>query len=398
MEDLERRRDARRRTRGIGAAAVAFVVAAFGAIVLYGAFHHPPETPRQTARSPNPRVGPPSPQAAKQSPPPASTLQFIDPEHGWMVVHGHIVQTTDGGKTWSEQTGTSGAKLLQFVDATHGWAASETELWRTTDGGSHWESLGDEVLTSFQFLTDKEGWAVEGGHEESVGLLVKTDDGGKTWASQDLQANSVCFGDRSGWATGPSAGGVALQQTVDTGGDWTETTVPLPNADQVPYTATLSCSGNQAWLVVTGDAGAGHVAYAVFRAEGSGEAKAVVQDGFTHPLGDQKGVFQSTDPQPGPFASVGGSNGKFVTWCPPCGPTSAINLTEDAGTSWERSEFPQSAQDEPVGLSFIDENQGWAAFSAVLPNAGGQTSNVFLFATSDGGKTWSQRGVYRSAP
>jgi photosystem II stability/assembly factor-like uncharacterized protein len=399
MEDLERRRDTRRRNRRIMSAAVAVVVAAAGATVAFVAF-------RDTGEAPRPAAGPPSvptkpaPAKSLRFPPPSSTLQFLDENNGWMVFGGRVLETTDGGKNWSERLGDVGALQVQFIDRNNGWAASATKLWRTTDGGAQWQSLGDEVLTEFQFLSPELGWGVEGGHEESVGLLVKTTDGGQTWTSQDLQVNSICFGDLYARATGPSRGGISLFQAGVDGKDWGKTALPLQGAEGIPYEATVSCAGISAWILVRGDAGAGHLSYAVFRTtEGGPDVQPVLQDSFTHPLGTREHVPESTDPYPGPLAVVSDeTRAVFMTWCPPCGPTASLNRTADGGETWQRFDVPQSAQGEPLGVSFIDDNRGWAAFSGTLENAQGATGasrNVFIAGTSDGGATWAELGVFR---
>ena len=196
-DDLERRRDARRRNARVLSGVVALAVAGVGAVGVFIAF-------RDTDPPFRPAISPPvateSPKRTILSPTPSSKLQFLDSNLGWMAIGRELLVTRDGGRTWTPQLlADEEITGLQFVDRQHGWAASMTQLWGTTDGGASWEGLGNRVLTSFQFLSPKVGWGVEGGQEESVGLLVKSEDGGQTWRSHDLQVNSVCFGDLNGW-------------------------------------------------------------------------------------------------------------------------------------------------------------------------------------------------------
>jgi photosystem II stability/assembly factor-like uncharacterized protein len=106
------------------------------------------------------------------------SLSFISEKQGWAVGHeGVILHTDDGGETWKKQFDgmlaqdtliksyktriANGEKELQpFLD--------EVEL--NTKSGATWPFL------SVYFESDQSGYAVG-----SFGMLVRTEDGGKTW-------------------------------------------------------------------------------------------------------------------------------------------------------------------------------------------------------------------------
>ena len=70
-----------------------------------------------------------------------SDVVFADAAHGWAVAGNEIIQTTNGGLSWTRQTAqavgpTDGLNALSFVSATRGWAAgSAGSILTTTTGG-----------------------------------------------------------------------------------------------------------------------------------------------------------------------------------------------------------------------------------------------------------------------
>jgi photosystem II stability/assembly factor-like uncharacterized protein len=223
-----------------------------------------------------------------------------------------------------------------------------------------------------------------------VGILLKTEDGGRTWTQQSLDVDSVCFADETnGWAAGPSESGLSLFRTKDGGQNWTETGVGPQGGDFVGYHATVRCAGSDAWVLATGDGGAGHIAYAVFRtADGGPRADPVLQDAFTHPLGQGGGIPEASNPQPGPLAVVDGANARVVTWCPPCGgegPYVSLERTQDGGATWtDPMVVDTNHPGEPLGISFLDPGRGWILLRDH------QTNSLMVLRTTDGGQTWEQ--------
>ena len=132
---------------------------------------------------------------------------YADQDHGWVVGdEGTILATTDGGKTWSPQKSETPNNLtgVHFIDAKEGWVVGlRGTILHTTNGGEIWEAqsigtaLGEskpqyqrtrrtkgspiQSLTSVHFANPQRGWATG-----LFGLLLTTDNGGKTWKSQDV--------------------------------------------------------------------------------------------------------------------------------------------------------------------------------------------------------------------
>jgi photosystem II stability/assembly factor-like uncharacterized protein len=166
------------------------------------------------------------------------SIQFIDENNGWVAggyVNGStgnptciMLNTTDGGNTWTEQINSSPQGILfgvSFVDQHKGWAAggnpgmhpsAYSTIFHTENGGETWEtqnSLSNRVLTDVCFNDSLNGWAVGGFTYQSLipdsSIILHTNDGGANWEYQNgassRQLNSVCFPDQyHGWIAGDS--------------------------------------------------------------------------------------------------------------------------------------------------------------------------------------------------
>jgi photosystem II stability/assembly factor-like uncharacterized protein len=115
-----------------------------------------------------------------------------------------VVQTRDGGATWTDrslgglaveriespdrlmQTITDDVILndVEFVDAQHGFIVGEFgTLLATDDGGAHWRQVvvpTDKTLFGVHFRSPDEGWVVG-----IDGIILRTQDGGQTWTTQN---------------------------------------------------------------------------------------------------------------------------------------------------------------------------------------------------------------------
>jgi photosystem II stability/assembly factor-like uncharacterized protein len=117
---------------------------------------------------------------------------FASDDVGWVTgEHGTILQTKDGGKTWTPQIGGDPKSAehaihdLRFVDATHGWAnqgsGSSNKLLRTTDGES-WEEVGKlggnyGYWSDYIFASENTGVQIR----QEPHDIAQTLDSGKTW-------------------------------------------------------------------------------------------------------------------------------------------------------------------------------------------------------------------------
>ena len=99
-------------------------------------------------------------------------VTFADSQNGWIAGGDYpgpgvtLYQTTDGGAHWKRHTlpleKDGDLRDIQFTDATHGWATGEMgNLLQTTDGGTTWTYVdpGTGVdLLGLRFLDAQHGW------------------------------------------------------------------------------------------------------------------------------------------------------------------------------------------------------------------------------------------------
>lgn len=178
-----------------------------------------------------------------------TSVQFVTTDTGWAIGSwGTVLHTTDGGEHWSLQIVNEIEDIfdIYFVDSKVGWAVGgrftgesvwgwpelEPVLLKSVDSGNNWiiQSILEEFAYSpfSVFFLDKEcGWVVGSSTgEESHGLIIKTTDGGKTWALQDSVDVSIrelfFVNDQIGWAVGgwSSAYKVTILKTENGGENW----------------------------------------------------------------------------------------------------------------------------------------------------------------------------------
>ena len=144
---------------------------------------------------------------------------FLDPQLGWAAVSGPtapdaatpvmIVQTTDGGGTWRSGSFPSpgpevadayapyGPVWLDFVDRQHGWVVvklptsanfSRGDLLRTADGGATWTKLSIPIGDPVSFHNENDGWTAGGPGGDQ---LFVTHDGGGTWERRSFSPPSA---------------------------------------------------------------------------------------------------------------------------------------------------------------------------------------------------------------
>jgi photosystem II stability/assembly factor-like uncharacterized protein len=168
-----------------------------------------------------------------------SGVSFADHQHGFVVGSGGtLLASSDGGATWRPQDSGTKDQLLNVhaVSPVQAFAVGAFgTLISTSDGGQKWnkhelpwETLIERIvqegglvepnLNAIYFSSAELGWAVG-----EFGLVLHTQDGGRTWAAQrygiDLpQLYAVKFVDqRRGWAMGQAG---SLIYTQDGGQRW----------------------------------------------------------------------------------------------------------------------------------------------------------------------------------
>ena len=143
---------------------------------------------------------------------------------------GIIRYTTDGGTTWSTPATVPTAQQINGVfmtSATTAYAVANylsgsPDLIKTTDGGVTWAALSPDASLAYSLLSVTFATPSVGYITGNSGVVLKTTDGGATWVRQTtpttLALNSATFVDAStGWVVG--AGGLVLR-TSDGGATW----------------------------------------------------------------------------------------------------------------------------------------------------------------------------------
>lgn len=129
------------------------------------------------------------------------SMQFIDPQNGWIVLRipsnsnfslGSLLRTADGGQTW-EQLPLPLGEPARFVDAQRGWIAggpAGNELYTTRDGGRTWEPVWFQVeaFPGLPVFTDPKTGLLPvtyTGPDGSRLAVYRSTDGGETWELAD---------------------------------------------------------------------------------------------------------------------------------------------------------------------------------------------------------------------
>ena len=330
---------------------------------------------------------------------------FIDHKVGWAVGDkGTVLKTKDGGNTWQTQPSGTAANLasVDFVDADNGWAVAGPSgispprefIFHTADGGATWEvqldsgPLGYRPLYAVDFVSATTGWAV------GDGRILRTTDGGVTWARQwGHGGRSSFFLDATtGWAAG---GGGTILHTTDAGLTWN----PQEAGTSEGLTGLAFVSQTSGWAVGAGgvvlhtaDAGATWVA------QDSGTTTDLTGVDFVSPTeGWTAGEILHTTtagslwtPQSSSVTRQDLSAVDFVDllngWA--VGALGTIVHTADAGVSWTQQ--ISGTSDDLTSVDFVDRWNGWAVGGTDAHSWPPDQTRTILH-TGDGGLTWEMQ-------
>ena len=145
-------------------------------------------------------------------------LQFTDSQHGWMLwhwhlmnsSHDHLLSTSDGGRSWKRLPDPPGAGPLQFLSPNDGWMIGGSpgqtgipridndQLWRTHDGGKNWKPVSVPAPHESAYWFDRLNfWSVREGvvtGQEQISprqfrfSTCRTEDEGKSWHCEQFEA------------------------------------------------------------------------------------------------------------------------------------------------------------------------------------------------------------------
>ena len=288
-------------------------------------------------------------------------MSFPTTLQGWAVgLDGVILHTADGGRHWAPQASGTMDPLegVAFADARCGWAVGGSWgsplLLATTDGGTHWTPQSSPAVASLNAVD-----CVDASHAWAVGqsgALLFTTDGGATWDQRYLNGSTtpgfsaVDFSDAlHGWAVDSWAGALAV--TADGGDSWTEITQDVSPTNL----SDVATNGSRVWF-------AGRDGLVLSRnADGSGVWA-------TEDCRLTKDLYAVTTCGTG--VVVGGYAG-------------VVSTRTGAGTWVARWHGIDGAFQ---GVAFTDTQHGWVAGMAP-----GGASVALVYATADGGRTWTQQ-------
>ncbi|MGA3287467.1 MAG: YCF48-related protein [Bacteroidota bacterium] len=149
-------------------------------------------------------------------------IYFTDSLHGWSVSGTKILQTIDGGFSWTEINQHSSHRLtdINFSKNGTGWIVGWAgNIFKKKADTNFWEQLSEGVrngLFDVSFIDEKEGWCVG-----TFGCILHTLNGGKTWEEQISNTDSTLFkvkflNNLEGWI----AGYYVVLHTTDGGNNW----------------------------------------------------------------------------------------------------------------------------------------------------------------------------------
>ncbi|MFQ6091227.1 MAG: YCF48-related protein [bacterium] len=159
-------------------------------------------------------------------------VKFVNANIGWVIgsssapnhYSGHLLKTTDGGRTWDQQLEVGMDFIdyrsftdIEFQDDILGWAISPGQVYRTTNGGTHWEQVAKaRYLTQVSAIDDSVLWGA--GY---YGTLYTSSDSGSTWEEQFAGTigplkDLIIVNENIGFA----GGGKTLLKTVNGGEVW----------------------------------------------------------------------------------------------------------------------------------------------------------------------------------
>lgn len=171
-----------------------------------------------------------------------NSVKFFDAQTGWMAGEfGVLVGTTNGGEDWFDANLDSALHLrwdlanLKFYSPHYGYAMGGRfditgVIWRTTDGGATWllQTAGPEPVYDVHFFDSLNVLGIGGDYDFGSGKLVTTD-GGESWEYTYLgiwgQARAISFRTpNEAWVPLGFAG--KYMYTLDAGETWTDLPVP----------------------------------------------------------------------------------------------------------------------------------------------------------------------------
>ncbi len=319
--------------------------------------------------------------------PALDAVQFLTPKLGFIAGNGIVLETRDGGNSWTRiYQGQKTISAIDFTAADAGLALEEDGQVLAWDG-RRWQAvfggLGPAAAVHL----------AQGGATTiltAAGDLYGAPGPAGPYSKESLSdVTAVSFaGAQTGWAVtgGPSA--FAVWVTRDGGQTWSRS-LSTALSQRQGWTAALAASGSAAWLLLTSNQGQmEHQPYVVYANQGYGQSW---QEPLAAPLFAVQGMYPSAQQslfglQAGPFAAQRAA-AVFVSWQP--GPPSdllALTTTQDGGQSWRQLPIRTvPAADIPAFFSPMAISMSGTSIWLVGSRAGSGR----VLESIDGGVSWS---------
>ncbi len=325
---------------------------------------------------------------------------------------GLIYVTSDGGVSWTlagsiANIGSSTQLVTAVADSLTLWAyvPDGNTLWATQDGGKDWTSFhpqpslydyqpagGLPLMTQIDFVSGEQGWA-------SVnGAILGTMDGGRTWTGQGQTAtagalkvapeNLTMFDASHGYG---STADHPVMVTNDGGVTWTDVTPQGLAADSGAIVKGYFIDARTGWvfsLRATQDV-------TVYGTTDGGRSWSKLA---TAPVkyGDGNMFIAFSDAQHGWFEDRSAGMGQLP---------GELLATKDGGLTWTRVAQSGSVNAAPgtpgvlpsgvlpFGGSLTAQSDGTLWLTGAQRATGGGPGYLWLFKSTDGGKSWSQMSL-----
>ncbi|MBB3113205.1 photosystem II stability/assembly factor-like uncharacterized protein [Paenibacillus phyllosphaerae] len=320
-----------------------------------------------------------------------TALRLADAKTGWATGDGQIARTDDGGAHWEVQRMGDGPVVQLFaLSSSKVWATlgsadgKSAKLIQSTDGGKTWTEAGTVPNQAYLHFTD-DRTAFSGNY--------MTTDGGANWQAlnvPDQVAGDVYFHDlNNGWAVQSGKGKYSLMHSADGGKTWKAQLTKTGVEAETLGTVIRSTGKDDAWIEIIGGSGMSQTSYALFHTSdggknwlpaivkhgaGSGPAPGFTMEDDKYPsgTGNGPGALYVVDPK---TAFAGGR-------CSACDKPNSISVTTDGGKTWTASKEEFAG----FGTQYIaaaDAKHVW------LVTTDAEAPSV-MYTSADGGKTWSK--------
>lgn len=318
-------------------------------------------------------------------------LWFADETHGYALISGTLLSTSDGGNKWSPVSFGVNAFSPQhiiFVSADTGWVIgtinsnenstkNELLVLQTTDGGQHWQQqLKKDYPTrvrsiDIDFVNETTGWFLTSDLDTWTGELYYTSNAGHDWQKineiksvrptpTELHFNSP----QAGWipldvGAGPISGGLLYTEDGGKNFDLISNENSLVSVVEVDFT-----SAQHGWAVGTDP---GHGAYC--------------GDYLMHTVDGGK-TWTQVFPEIGPAEDISFLDNGHGFGLGQLSDHGALLYTADGGDTWQNI-YSFSEKIRPSKVSFIDRKTGWVLAASI------NDAKPVVLKTADGGSTWT---------